>query len=205
MPTIRRYSDLSCFQGILRGGDNYVEIGAHHARFLTCSGLLNPTNVYDLYEPSPAACRYLRQKFADMRHVHVHQEAVANSRGVLAFFVNDELNLGVGNTICAEVLLGARPISVKTVTLGDVFASCGIDRIRLLAINAEQAEYKILMDPDKLLDRVDYITCEFHPSKSGIDTHGYLAAYLRQFETLTLMRQGEQYNIWFGRNRSCTD
>ena len=205
MPNVRRAFDLCYLEGILRPKDVYVEIGAHRARFLAESALLAPDKMYLLYEPSPAAAAYLRKKFEHVVNVHVHQQAVSGDRTSAELFVDDDYHKGIGNTLFPGVLADAKAIAVSVVSLADVLESNQIDRIRLLAINAEQAEYEILRSPPVVLERVDYITCEFHPGKSGVDTLGFIEKHLPQFETLALLRCGEPYNIWLGRSRVCVD
>jgi len=51
------------------------------------------------------------------------------------------------------------------------------------------------------MDRVDFVTCEFHPGKSGISTLDFIREHLPGWETLKFGRAGEAYNQWLGRRR----
>jgi len=58
---------------------------------------------------------------------------------------------------------------VPSTTLENVFKSYGIDRVALLKIDCEYAEYEILPSAPDLLDKVDHIRGEFHGSRHEID------------------------------------
>lgn len=186
--------DMFSVEDVMREDDLYVEIGAHRGRFLTESKLLRAACRYRLYEPNPRERTLLDALFHGY-DVVVYPEAVWGKPGSFAYFVDD--HEGQGNTLVSGVHEARAPYRVPAITLAQV-----VDRhgpIRFLAVNAEQAEYEILRSP--AMARVDYVTVEFHPGKSGIDTKAILREVLPTFETLCFGREGDAYNQWVGRRK----
>ena len=195
---IKRAHDLCYPEGVLRGGDVYLEIGACKGKFLEQSKLFNRHNTYHLCEPLPDMAAKLRAKFRRKENAHVHELAVSNDNGNQAFW-------RTANTVGSTLFGGdGEPLDVQTITLSRAIQWWGSGpehSIRLLAINAECAEYHILPGCPELA-AVDWITVEFHPGKSQIDTRCFIERYLDfRFETAAFLRDGDPYNIWLGRNR----
>jgi len=193
----KRAHDLAYPVGVLRGGDVYMEIGAHEGKFLDKSKLLNAKNIYHLFEPLPEMARKLREKYRRHESVHVHELAVGPDNGKQAFYRTSSL---VGSTMFGD----GDEMEVQTITLARALEWYGNGpehRVRFLAINAECAEYHFLPGVD--LRSVDYITIEFHPGKSKIDTKCWIERYLdHRFETIGFWRDGQPYNVWLGKNRA---
>jgi len=70
--------------------------------------------------------------------------------------------------------------TAHSVTLGDIFRTYALERVRLLKIDCEGAEWEILPAAGKLLERVDYLVGEFH-SNSALDARGHRPPRLRAF------------------------
>ncbi len=93
-------------------------------------------------------------------------------------------------------------VSVKVITLQEAFGICCVDRVRLLVMNIEQSEDSLFKENGKLFENVDFISCEFHPGKSEINTKDFVEEHLSsRFETLGIYRKGEPYNVWVGKRR----
>lgn len=184
--------DMFSIADVMRTGDVYMEIGAHKGRFLENSGLLRDDCKYLLYEPGPVKAE-LGQKYVARKNVIVLPEAIWSTEGEQPY--HTDTSEGQGNTLASGVhTLGG---CVRTITLEQAFLRHGIDTLRFLAINAEQAEYEILKSP--AMARVDFVTVEFHPGKSGINTREFVREHLPRFETLKFGREGDAYNMWLAR------
>ena len=196
---ITRAYDLAYPEGVLRGGDVYVEIGCHKGRFLEESGLFNPTNTYHLVEPQPSFIKALGKRYRHNSNVNLHPVAIATQDGEAELWI---VPGGCGSSLhYKERAEGS--VAVRTITLAMLMSWTG--GARFLAVNAEGAEYSILHDR-AALERVDYMAVEFHPGYSGFDTRKFVEANLAaQFETLAFLRDGDPYNIWVGRAHNATD
>lgn len=58
---------------------------------------------------------------------------------------------------------------VPATTLGALLNSLGVDRVGLLKIDIEGAEFDVLEPTDSALRRLDYVTCEFHGFAGAVD------------------------------------
>jgi len=192
MRVIRAY-DLCYPEGVLRGDDVYVEIGACRGKFLLKSELLNDLNTYHLIEPQKDLCASLHNRFPQP-HVRIHNLAIDDRDGVGNFAVVKDAPES------SSFYQNGKDQTIETQTLETWMDRENIDHIRFLAMNCEQSEYDIIRHSG-LVD-VDFVAIEFHPGKSGIDTAGFLKYRLPNFETLAMFRQGEPYNVWLGKNRN---
>lgn len=198
--------DMFAVADVMRPGDVYLEIGAHRGQFFKASGLLRHGCRYFFYEPGDVRdelVKSLRQIADEVNAgqplgtetiLDVYHEAIWSSAGSMTYHV--DASEGQGNTLAIGVHTPNR--EVKVMTLEQVLWRHNIERVRFLAMNAEQAEYEILRSP--AMDRVDFVTVEFHPGKSRIDTRAFVREHLPQFETLKFGREGDAYNQWLGRN-----
>ena len=189
--------DMLSIEGVMRPGDVYMEIGAHKGRFLEASGLLRTDCRYVLFEPNFLVSQdIVTSLIARGFPVTLTGAAIWSDMAYKDYHADS--SEGQGNTLVA----GVHPCicTVQAITLEQALDRDNIARVRFLAINAEQAEYEILKSP--AMDRVDYVTVEFHPGKSGIDTKAFVAEHLPQFETLKFGREGDAYNQWLAKNKA---
>jgi len=200
---IRRVYDFLMFDGILRPNEIYVEIGAHRARFLRESGLLNVPAFFYLIEPNPEAMAWLiqwRRACSNRHRIFLSCVAVASPPATATPIAlqTPEADEGACQLTYRPDVPVENRVTVGCRPLADIIA--GPERIRFLAINAEQAEYEILKSPS--LARCDFVTVEFHPGKSGIDTREFFNEYLADtFRLVAFARDGEPYNILLVENK----
>lgn len=179
-----------------------VDIGAHIGCFSTDLARRFPGATVHCYEPTPSTGAYTvrnveQNGLAD--RVTVHRAAVASRAGTLVMADNGP---GSGhNGVLHLGESGATSIEVACESLADAFSASG-GRVDLLKMDAEGAEYDIVLDSDPTLwAGVRRVVMEYHHS----DEHDFDA--LRTFlETtgLGLVRHetgGPGFGLaWFSRD-----
>ena len=190
--------DMFSIEHVMHPNDVYFEIGAHRGKFLKASKLFRSGCRYFFYEPGDIRNElesFLKKYRIPGAQVTICSEAIWSSEGEFDYYA--DVKEGQGNTLVEGV--HPKNKKVKAITFERALARYEINRVRFLAINAEQAEYEILKS--SAMDRVDFVTCEFHPGKSGISTLDFIREHLPGWETLKFGRAGEAYNQWLGRRR----
>ena len=113
------------------------------------------------FDPTPRAIRYVKQ-LADPK-VELHEFGVAAKRGQATFYLpNDDAHVSGSLSLASHV--GQRAIEVSLITLGDIFTLLGAERIHLLKLDIEGAEFD-LIDDEHFKDcagRIDCLCIEFH-------------------------------------------
>lgn len=113
------------------------------------------------FDPTPRAIEYVRSLGSGK--IVLHEYGVAATSGRATFYLpNDDSH--VSGSLVQEQHLGRRHIEVSLLGLRDVFRTIGAERIRLLKLDIEGAEYELLGSPDfrECAPRVDMICIEFH-------------------------------------------
>ncbi len=210
MEEVNRFFDHLFIPHTLRPGDLFVELGAHQGRALEASRLVDvvSTAFFVLVEPTLDSQQVLRDKFPQPNVVVDPRCVVGDDRTTVDFFVETEdrrerRGHGNGNSLTEAFTPQAVKISVPSVSLRELLdhykARFGVSRVRYLWLNIEGEELQALKTD---LSDVDYISCEFHPGKTGVVTEDFLSSQVKSHKTVQLARQGEPYNIWLGQNQS---
>ncbi len=160
------------------------------------------------YEPMPENFERLQLNVAGFDHVTTVNEAVAAEAGALPLYApknarsNGQFTLYPGADD-----IGGPVREVPVTTLATLFETHGVGRCDLLKIDAEGAEYDILLTaPDELLARIGRIHAEYHAVEGR--TIEELAERLRTsgFEvTLDAKPHGPNYGLFFARRPGWTD
>ncbi len=141
--------------------DVVVDIGAHIGAFAVYAARHAPRGQVYAYEPFPGNYRLLEKNknMNDLDNLHVFNLAVSARKGISNFFTvesNPALNSMSG-------IYGGEKISVKTVSLDDVISDNRIEVVDYIKIDAEGAEYDVLMNcSGALLRRIQRIVLEYH-------------------------------------------
>ena len=113
------------------------------------------------FDPTPRAIRFIRES-APPGFV-LHEVGVAAQRGPAEFYLpNEEAHVSGSLTKAGHV--GSKKIQVQLITLGDVFKRVGCERIDLLKLDIEGAEYALLASDDfrRWAPNIETICIEFH-------------------------------------------
>ncbi len=164
----------------IREGWTVVDIGAGVGDFSILAAYSHPDAKVFAYEPFPGSFELLEKNLVQngVKNVITHPQAVWGQNGSLI------LDLSGGEPLQMtshdkEIQDDQRnEITVQAVTLHDILNGQEIERIDLLKLDCEGAEYSILMEaPKDILDRIDRIIMEVH-ELDGNRNHEILRSFL---------------------------
>lgn len=158
---------------VLEPGDVFIDIGAHIGFYsLFAATVTGPSGRVISCEPEP-------NNFADLirnkeengfKHIEAHNAAVSDKVGVLPLWVNQDNDGGhalwnVGthpfNSKSSET---SEVIDINTLSIDTLISQSGIDRVKVIKIDAEGAE-RMILDGAKdafLNGAIDFIICEIN-------------------------------------------
>lgn len=157
-------------------GDVILDIGAHVGVMSIYLSKMWPETRIIAVEPHPANYANLQRNIEanDCRNVTTFHGALAAEHGTLTLHGDHAQNTG-GMGVCN---IGGEAITVNSTTLADLVASFDIDRIALLKLDCEGAEYQVIESSSALLGTVDRLIGEFHQGQSTPDAQ-VLLEYVR--------------------------
>lgn len=166
----------------VQDGWRVIDIGAGIGDFSIHAAYGNPKAVIYAYEPFPNSYQLLIRNLTlnAIDNVMVFQKAVWCSDGELVLdlskgeplqIASKNFSLGVGNS---------DTVTVQAVSLQTVLDGQGIDRVDLLKLDCEGAEYEILMKASSsTLERIERIIMEYHDVDSA-HNHQRLIRFLQE-------------------------
>ena len=144
-----------------------IDIGAHIGVFSIFMASLAEVKVY-AYEPEPSNYELLVENIRLNRledRVFPFKQAVSNSKGIIRLHVTPNQTMAH-----STVTPSSESIEAPCLTLGDIFSDNHIQKCDLLKINAEGAEYPILLNTtERTLSRIRTICVQCHMSSATID------------------------------------
>jgi FkbM family methyltransferase len=168
----------------IKDGDYLVDIGAHKGIVSCYLAKKYPQATVLAFEP-------VKENFdALLKHLEmnkitnvtaINKAVTADGRNVHITILESD-NSGSGN------IYANAGVQVPSVTLEQVFEQYHIDRLPLLKIDCEGAEFEILGKANGLLKRVDHLRGEFH--RAFGDADGLLAKVREQITDAIVTMQG---------------
>ncbi len=116
--------EMDFITAYLRPGDGFLDVGANIGTYaLLARSRVGPDGWVDGFEPHPVAARRFRENVArnDLANVTVHEAAVGETAGRVAFVAGDD----VSNRVASSFDTGRRTIDVEVVSLDDVLGDRG--------------------------------------------------------------------------------
>lgn len=153
-------SDTIC--AILKPGDVAIDIGANMGYdALLMSHLVGDTGMVIAFEPDlDNLSRFLRSVLVNRRtNIVVQSIALSDDVGKAIISTPPTENLGTSNMRPSGASHG-RPI--LTTKLDSLLRAKDFGRIKLVKMDVEGFEHKVLKGMSNLLDRIDYLTCEIN-------------------------------------------
>lgn len=166
----------------LKAGDVVVDIGAHKGVVSCYLAKRYPGVRVIAFEPNRANYEVLLKNI-EKNGVEVTAGLCAVTKdGRLVNIAASESNSGGGT------IYSGSPGDIPSVTLQEIFEDYGIDRIALLKIDCEGAEFEILRSYPELLNCIDRIRGEFHGSSADIyDLLAYVRSRVRDVQVTELV------------------
>jgi len=146
---------------IIKPADVIVDIGAHIGSFSIWAARQAPNGRVYAFEPNDENFFLLEEnkKLNGLTNLELYKLAVADKDGESTFFNSDHLSMSH-----SFFETGAEnSTTVRTVSLAGILETNKIDHVDYLKIDAEGAEYLILLHtPPEALNKVDKILLEYH-------------------------------------------
>jgi FkbM family methyltransferase len=158
-------------------GDVVIDIGAHIGAFSVWAATQAISGQIYAFEPNDE--NYLlseeNKTLNDLKNLHIFNLAVSNKSGEAVLFNSEYHNMTHSffedGTQSKEI--------VRTISLGEILQENRIDRVNYLKIDAEGAEYLIVLNaPSKVLGKIDKIFIEYHDNLDHGHNFKELVRYL---------------------------
>jgi FkbM family methyltransferase len=166
--TVRELADLATVGDVLRDGiydipglddvDVIVDVGSHIGTAILYFRERYPDAHIHGFEPDPRSFATLRANVGLLPRVTIDPRAVAGETGSATFHSSE-------NSLASSLVAEGGPrrsVAVRTVSLDDLMDELGLDRIDLLKLDVEGAEYDVLSRTTRL-GSVRAIAGELHP------------------------------------------
>ena len=128
----------------LNEGDTFFDIGGHFGQYTIAGGRkIGPTGSVHVFEPGPIQDRYLRRNIDlnDLRNVTVANVALSDSQGELALHTPSFGDIGKSQLV--DPATDAEAVRVPVTTLDVYCEQIGIDRIDVMKVDVEGAEFGV--------------------------------------------------------------
>ena len=173
------------FEQILKPGNVFIDVGTHVGQYtLVASRLIGSKGNVHGFEPDPETFRRLTSNIRRnrLRNVAANKLALADKPGTLHFFLSNVRDIG-SNSLQKPPTFSGREVDVTCIALDDYLGTHGVQRVDLLKMDIEGAEYSALVGAKGLLTRDDRppIIIEFEEERQV--AFGYSCARLAELLT----------------------
>ena len=192
---------LNLMQRLLKMGDCFVDVGANVGQYsLAATVCVGETGRVIAVEPNPAICTELlvnRRLSQAERGIRIVCAALSNRSGLLNFTMPPPTNRGASREATTQQLDQTDWYVVPCVTLAAVLEHFSVERIRVVKIDVEGSELRVLQG---LLNadhpcRPEHILFEFLPRYFSYGEHPQdLLNYLRTHKYEILNVDGVPYS-----------
>lgn len=162
----------------IKPGDVVVDIGGHIGIFAVYAAQKAHKGLVLSYEPEPDSYQYLQRNKEqnNLSNLKIFNMAITSSMGDVDFHISSSNT--AGHSIYA--VDAGRVIKVRSVTLENVLARNALDRIDYLKMDAEGAEFDVILKtPKDVLCRVDKMVMEYHDFLSTGHNHRQIVSRLQ--------------------------
>jgi FkbM family methyltransferase len=156
---------------VLQPGDTFVDVGGNEGYFSILASSLVAHGTVHCIEPQTRLQSILRENFRvnAAPSILLHQLALSSSDGEVELFLRPSTNTGA-SSMYRHWKIGFIKEHVRTTTLDAFFQSNALERVRLLKVDCEGAEYLVIAGGRKVLEQqaIDFIAMEYHPTICGV-------------------------------------
>jgi FkbM family methyltransferase len=171
------------FQTLLRTQDTLLDIGANEGYFSVLGCRLSPKGQVHAVEPQSRLHAVIREnaRINAVGNLTLHPLALSRAEGTTRLYLRPDTNTGA-SSFFPKWRLGRRYEDIPTVRLDDFFDRNRLDKVRLMKLDCEGAEYLILQGATQVLaqKRIEFLSVDFHPAISGEQTSQAIDHMLRQ-------------------------
>jgi FkbM family methyltransferase len=149
----------------VQDGWTVVDIGAGIGDYCLYAAERTPAVTVFAFEPYKESYALLTRNLAlnGFENVHAFQKAIWSKTGELALDLSTGEPLQISSQEPADESRGIEATVVDALTLQDLFLAEKIEKVDLLKMDCEGAEYEILLTaPDEVLQKVERIIMEYH-------------------------------------------
>jgi FkbM family methyltransferase len=175
-----------------------LDVGANIGDYTAAVRRISAAARIYAFEPAPAVCAELRQRFADDAGVSVWQIALSDTAGSAALF-GPPTHTGLASLVQRDlrhVGLSADPVAtVPTVPLDAFAAEHALDEITLLKLDVEGHELAVLRGAERLLGEGRVRAVQFEFGGANVDSRTFLRDFydlLGDFAMHRVLRRGLQ-------------
>lgn len=147
--------------GVLNAGSVVVDVGLGEDVSFSQSLVEQYGCVVHGFDPTPRAIEYVRSLGCE--RLKLHESAVASRSQIASFFLPNDAS-HVSGSLLLEEHLGRQEMQISVVGIRELFALIGAERINLLKLDVEGAEYDLIASAEfaDCAARIDMICIEFH-------------------------------------------
>jgi len=164
-----------------------IDIGAHIGCFAVRAAKIAKKGKVYCFEPEPQNFNILKKnvKINKLSNVFYFRKAVSGSQGIVSLFIPFEQERKQTTDYSIVKIEGKhqnRYLKVQGISLNSILSDNKIEKVDLLKIDCEGAEYQILYNaPKKTMDSFDRIIMEYHLFEN-VNQFEELKAYLQRNE-----------------------
>jgi FkbM family methyltransferase len=160
----------SLIESTLKPGDVFVDVGAHVGYFtLLAASRVGPAGRILSIEPNPVALDQLRHNVerSCLQNVLIAHTACGDSRDPVRLYLHTESNSSMASLSSQNATSGVA-VDVSCTPLDDVCLERGLERVSLVKIDVEGAEFSVLRGMSRLLREMrPVVVLEMEPRLLG--------------------------------------
>jgi FkbM family methyltransferase len=157
---------------LLRPGDTFLDIGGNEGYFSVIASSLVQDGKVHCIEPQSRLQAIIAEniKINKSDTIKVHRLAISNQAGEVELFLRPSTNTGA-SSLFRYWKIGSIKESVPAITLDQFFQENSINRVRLMKVDCEGAEYLVFGGAKTVIEQklIEFIALEYHPMICGID------------------------------------
>jgi FkbM family methyltransferase len=184
---VEDFYGLSSFISQLPGNATVVDIGANVGFFPVLMLSKKPTTTFFCYEPLPANIAHLKKLKKNNpsfdRQLNIYQFAVTDkSEGNITLFTEENADESSIASIHSDFdIRNKNSLSVPVTNLKSIVSGNNLDKIDILKLDCEGAEFPILYGtPDHVFEKIKFILLEVHNLDNERQNVEALNAFLRE-------------------------
>ena len=183
--------------------DVVFDIGGHIGSFTTKAARKCIHGQVFSFEPTPETFSILNQNVKDLKNVKAFRIAISDHSGTEQIYLSD--NNPAENSLFRKT---DKQIDVELMTLHDFFSKYEVNRVNLMKLDCEGAEYQIITSSiNELKNKVEKIVMEVHePKYFNIPVHHTIQSLIEIMQTngfkVNFRRDNQYQGYIYAENRN---